>query len=74
MKCFWNICYDIQYMDIQAFIMDNLIVCMSFKYQMLTVCKQRRIFKLERNTFYKNVVPGLYERQLIFHKREEVLE
>ena len=60
-------------MDIQVFNMDDLIVCMSFKSQILTVCKQRRIFKLEEICFI-SVVLGLHEREVIFHEREEVLE
>ena len=38
----WNICH-----DLQAFIMNELLVCMSFKYQYSLFANKRIIFKLE---------------------------
>ena len=40
-------------LNIQAFIMDDLIVCMSLNFEYSIVANKREIFKLERNTFYK---------------------
>ena len=58
-------------MNIQAFIMDDLIVCMSFKFEYSIVANKEKFLSLKEIRFTKSVIPGLHERDVIFHEREE---
>ena len=61
-------------MNIQAFFMDDLIVCMSLYFEYSIVANKDKFLSLKEIRFIKNVVLGLHEREVIFQEREEVLE
>ena len=62
MKCCWILWYDLdvilQNMNIQTFIMDDLIVCMSFKFEYSIVANKEKFLSLKEICFMQVSFPA----------------